>query len=178
MWPLAFNRHNQKSGEDSDPMKPLLTTALAACALLGAGCFSSAVLQSYSGAPLPATETCTLRVPSLLELRAIDGVPTDWSLRIKKDPVQLLSLRAGRHRLLVKYYDPTADESRYEVYEAGPFETIFVGDPGSVQELKYETSNSNSELRKTRQKARVWVEQVSPGTPATATHLPPADNSP
>ena len=150
-------------------MKTLLLTTLTACALLGAGCFSSDVHQAYAGAPLPADMTCTLQVPGLLEVRAIDGVPTDWSLRIKKAQVQVLSLLAGGHRLQVKYYDPTADESRHEVYEAGPFELSFVGDAGSVHELKYETVQSNPELRKTGQKARVWLDQVKPGrTPGVA----------
>jgi len=149
-------------------MKTMLSTALAACALLGAGCLSSKVHQAYPGAPQPVDRTCILRVPYLLEVRAIDGVPADWSLRIKNDSVQKLSLLSGGHRLQIRYYDPTADESRHEIYDAGPFDVTFVGDAGSVHELKYETSKSNPELRTTNQKVRVWVKQLKPGTAASA----------
>lgn len=149
-------------------MKTILTTALFACALLGTGCLTSEVRQTYPGAPQPADKTCTLHVPDILEVRAIDGVPTDWSLRIRKEPVQELSLLSGGHRLQVKYYDPTADESRHVIYDAGPFEVAFVGDARSVYELKYETAKTSPELRKTSQKVRVWVVQVKPGTPVAA----------
>ena len=153
-------------------MKFLLPTMLTACALLGAGCLSSEVRQAYSGAPQPADKTCTLHVPDILEVRAIDGVPTDWNLRIRKEPVQELILLSGGHRLQVKYYDPTADESRHEIYDAGPFEVAFVGDGRSVYELKYETAKTSPDLRKSGQKVRVWVVQVKPGKPAAAARPP------
>lgn len=149
-------------------MKCLYASLLLLSVLLGAGCLSSDVHQAYPGAALAANETCTLQVPGELEVRAIDGIPTDWSLRIRKDPVQTLSLVAGGHRLQVKYYDPTADESKHEIYDAGPFDLSFVGSAGSVHALRFETVKTNPELRKTNQKVLVWVDRIKAGQVAAA----------
>ena len=83
---------------------------------IGAGCQTADFHQAYPGAPLPAEETCMLRVPAILDVQSIDGVPTEWSLRFKKSEFQELSLVAGNHHLLVRYNDPTADESRQEMH--------------------------------------------------------------
>ena len=150
-------------------MKISLPAMLATCVLLGAGCFSPDVHQVYLGEPQPPEKTCTLLVPGLLEIRAIDGVPADWRLRIKRASMQELSLLAGSHYVLVKYYDPTADESRHEVYEDAPVVITFLGDCGSVHELKYETALQHPELRSAGRKVHIWAAQVHPGL-----HAPPA----
>ena len=146
-------------------MRMIFPVALALSALLGAACLTDDVRQAYPGAPLPANETCVLRVPAMLDVRAIDGVPTDWSLRIKKGNLQTITLLPGSHRLLVRYYDPTADESRREPYEVDRMDVTLVANPQSVHELKYETWTRNMDMQRAKQKVRVWVEQVSPGVP-------------
>ena len=138
-------------------MKTVCLTALAAAALLLCGCLSNDFRQVYAGAPLPADETCTLLVPAMLDVRAIDGVSTDWSLRLKKGRMQELSMLPGHHRLLIRYYDPTADESRHEIYEADRIEVTFDAKPRSVHEMKYDTWAHNPELRRNKEKVRVWV---------------------
>ena len=102
----------------------------------------------------------------MLDVRAIDGVATDWSLRVKKGKMQELRMIPGNHRLLIRYYDATADESKHEVYEADRLEVALVANPQSVHELKYDTWAHNPDLRRAKEKVRVWVEQVSPGVPA------------
>ena len=139
-------------------MKAALLCVLAATALLGAGCLSDDIHQAYPGAPLAADQTCTLFVPAMLDVQAIDGVPMDWSLRMKKGKRQELHLIAGHHRLLVRYYDATADESKHEVYEVDRLEVLLVANPQSVHELKYDTWALNLEMRRAREKVRVWVE--------------------
>ena len=146
-------------------MRTALLAALAVSALLGAGCLSDDIRQAYPGAPLPADETCTLRVPAMLDVRSIDGVPTAWSLRLKKGSMQELSLLPGNHRLLVRYYDPTADDALHEVYEADRIEVSLAANPKSVHELKYDTWARNPELRKAKEKVRIWVVELSPGVP-------------
>ena len=81
-------------------MKAALPGLLMVLALLGAGCLTDDIRQAYPGAPLPADETCTLFVPAMLDVRSIDGVPMDWSMRIKRGKMQELSLLPGNHRLL------------------------------------------------------------------------------
>ena len=149
-------------------MKIAFRCMLAAVAALGAGCFSNDFHQAYPGAPLLPEETCTLRVPAMLDVRAIDGVATDWSLRVKKGPMQELSLLSGAHQLLVRYYDPTADESRQEIYEVDRIAVAFQANPKSVHELQYETWTRNAEMRRAKQKVRVWVTQIDPGQPVPA----------
>ncbi len=146
-------------------MKAALPGLLMVLALLGAGCLTDDIRQAYPGAPLPADETCTLFVPAMLDVRSIDGVPMDWSMRIKRGKMQELSLLPGNHRLLIRYYDPTADESRQEIYEVDRIELSLAANPKSVQELKYDTWTHNAALRQAREKVRVWVEQISPGVP-------------
>jgi hypothetical protein len=147
-------------------MKSLVSLALFLCALAGGGCLTADVRQAYPGAPLPAAETCALRVPAMLDVRAVDGVRTDWSLRVKQGSSQLLRLPAGTRRLLVRYYDPTADESRREVYEQDNIEVLLQANPQSEHELKYETWTRNLEMQRARQKVRVWVEPAGAGLPA------------
>ena len=148
-------------------MKSICLTILAALALLGAGCLSDDIRQAYPGAPLSADETCMLRVPAMLDVQAIDGVPTDWSMRVKRGRMQDLSLLPGNHRLLIRYYDATADESKHEVYEADRLEVVLMANPRSVHELKYETWARNPEMRRAKEKVRVWLEQVSSGVPTS-----------
>ena len=149
-------------------MKTVFRLVLAAVAALGTGCLSNDFHQAYPGAPLPPEETCTLRVPAMLDVRAIDGVPTDWNLRVRKGAMQELSLLPGTHRLLLRYYDPTADESRQEIYEVDRLDVAFQANPQSVHELQYETWVRNPDMRHAKQKVRVWVVQVSPGQPVPA----------
>ena len=146
-------------------MKTACLAALTVSALLVAGCLTNDVRQAYPGAPLPADETCTLLVPAMLDVRSIDGVHTDWSLRLKKGAMQELSLMPGKHRLLIRYYDPTADEALHEVYEADRIEGALAANAKSVHELKYDTWARNPELRKAKEKVRVWVVELSPGVP-------------
>ncbi len=147
-------------------MKITCHLVLAAVAALGAGCFSNDFHQAYPGAPLLPEETCTLRVPAMLDVRAIDGVPTSWSLRMKKGAMQELSLLPGHHQLLVRYYDPTADESRQEIYEVDRIEVALQANPQSVHELQYETWTRNAEMRRAREKVRIRVVEISPGKPS------------
>lgn len=156
-------------------MKPVLWIALIMPAMFGGGCLSPDIHQAYPGAPLPAEQTCTLLVPAMLDVRSIDGVPTDWSLRLKKGGMQELSMIPGRHRLLVRYYDPTADESRQEVYQEDRIDVLLDANPGSAHELKYDTWTYNPELRKAREKVRVWVMEISPGVPAAVPRVPVAE---
>jgi hypothetical protein len=136
---------------------------LAMCVLLGAGCVSEGVRQAYAGAALPDSETCALVVPAMLDVRAIDGVPTDWSLRVKSESARTLRLLPGTHRLWVRYYDPSADEKRREVYEVDRIEVTLQAAAQSVHELRYETWTRNMEMQRARQKVRVWVATIPPG---------------
>ena len=147
-------------------MKKVCVAALTLSALLGAGCLTESIHQAYAGAPLPAHETCTLRVPAMLDVRGVDGVPMDWSLRVKQGSVQELSLLPGNHQLWVRYYDPTADATKQEIYEADRILVSFNANPESVSELKYETWTHNPELRKAKEKVHVWVVQLAPGVAA------------
>jgi len=140
-------------------MKIARLGTLSVLILLGAGCLTEDLRQAYPGAPLPANEICTLRVPAMLDVQAIDSVSTDWSLRIRKGDVQVLQMMPGHHRLLVRYYDPTADESNQEVYQVDHIAVDFTAKPQSVHELRYETWAHNPEMRRAREKVRVWAVQ-------------------
>ena len=74
----------------------------------------------------------------------------------------------GNHRLLVRYYDPTADESRQEIYEVDRIAVALTANPKSVHELQYDTWTHDPELRKTGEKVRVWVVELAPGMPAAS----------
>lgn len=142
--------------------------------LLLAGCMSTAVHQVYPGAALPPEETCVLTVPALLDVVAIDGVQMDRMLRLKTGSEQRLSLLPGNHLLQVRYYDPTADESRHELYMAGPVVVRFKAAAKGSYALQFETSLQNPALKRTPDKFRAWVNDGSPASETTAPSLGPA----
>lgn len=144
-----------------------------------AGCMSSAVHQAYAGAPLPPEETCVLAVPALLDVVAIDGAPMERMLRVKTGSEQRLSLLPGDHLLQVRYYDPTADESRHELYMAGPVLVRFKAAARGAYALQFETSRENPSLKHTPEKFRAWVDDGLQAAGTTApTLLGPAPAGP
>lgn len=156
-------------------MKSIVPWLPLVCALACGGCLNGDVRQGYPGAALPVDETCTLQVPAMLDVRAVDGVRTDWSLRVKQGRTQSLRLPAGTHRLVVRYYDPTADESRREVYAMDGIEVLLQANRQSEHVLKYETWTRNLDMQRARQKVRIWVETVSAGVPPATPIEPAAD---
>jgi len=147
-------------------------------AALVSGC-ASTVYQAYPGAPLPPAETCVLVVPALLDVVAIDHAPLDRMLRLKTTSEQRLALLPGDHTLQVRYYDPSADESRRELYMAGPVVVHFKAAPQGVYELRFETSRENPALRRTPDKFRAWVgDAVQSAGPMPGTLEPGAPAAP
>ena len=103
-----------------------------------------------------------LVVPALLDVVAIDGAPMERLLRMKLGSEQQLSLLPGAHTLQVRYYDPTADEARHELYMAGPVIVGFQAEPRGVYRLRFETSLENPALKRTPDKFRAWIGDVAP----------------
>jgi len=137
-------------------------TGILIAAVLLSGCASTSTYQAYPGAPLPPDETCVLVVPALLDVVAIDGAPMERLLRMKLGSEQQLLLLPGAHTLQVRYYDPTADESRHELYMAGPVIVRFQAEPRGVYRLRFETSLENPALRRTHDKFRAWIGDSAP----------------